>query len=467
MLFLAVLLSGLILGASLQVAAQDGAQSFTSPLTGQVIQTSGSWTVDVASVESGDGVEFISLYGETDGMIVAFLPAGTDLVAARDIFLEEFSATFDTIVDIDRGAYGNVSYSLDLTASDGIEFGMFSLFLGQRASGFVEYYLYFAPVLTFQQNMATAQQSVTVGGNKVFDGVDPSGLQGLLSANAGATGASTQVPEQNVVADPTEAAPQAPPPTTAPPAAPPTEAPAAVPTEAPAPEPTEEVADLTGGAGKATSRPGSTLPGKPGSSSPDQNESETGRGGEGLDLAQYEDLGLLAEGDYVSPQFGVGVTWDDTWYFDASYEDPITSDTAAGLDSLSLSWNGDENASIFVTIVASEGATPEDIVDYWASAEYLEETSSPDAEVLLQETSRSGSASVLVRDYLDDGTEVSIVRGALCADAQCDTLVMVAMFALPDVLPDAYEDARSDIELDGERLLDVFSPREITGALDS
>src|SRR5688500_9462296 len=90
MLLLAFIFSGMLSGAGLTgVAAQGSAQLFTSPLTGQVIQTTGTWTIDVDAVESADGMEFVSLFGEYDGMIVAFLPAGTDLVAARDIFLDE------------------------------------------------------------------------------------------------------------------------------------------------------------------------------------------------------------------------------------------------------------------------------------------------------------------------------------------------------------------------------------------
>src|SRR5699024_6403434 len=108
-------------------------------------------------------------------------------------------SVFDNFTEIDRGAYGNVSYSLDITSAEGIEFGVFSLFLGERESGYVEYYLYFGPAVYFESGMASAKSSVTIGGNPVFDGVEPAGLQEILNANAGISGGSTAEPETNVV----------------------------------------------------------------------------------------------------------------------------------------------------------------------------------------------------------------------------------------------------------------------------
>lgn len=582
-------------------ASQAGVQSYTSSLSGQVIQTTGGWTIDSAAIEAADGTELIPLYGQFDGMVVAFLPAGTDLVAARDIFLGEFGNVFDNLLQIDRGAYGNVSYSLDITSAEGVEFGLFSLFLGQRESGFVEYYLYFAPVMAFQASMTTAVQSVTVGGKQVFDGVDPAGLQALLSANAGVTGASTQIPEGNVVEAPTEApVPTTQPQTqtssadgeaylasiqaelvylqgtlddflvnfvalgagdlddpiteisrlagewasygdraagitapegfedldtsyrtvtteivalgdrwydvvtaiqsqddaaidaafdaftllnmaaqtavsdlqaqidssgmeTFPTAVPaPTELPAPAPTQEPtvAPAPTEETStdgrvDINLG-GK--SRTGT-------SDKSDENETETGQGGQGSDLSQYEALGLVSEDEYVSPQFDVGLTWNENWYFDSSFETPIASDTETGTDKITVSWSGESLVTLFISIIEAEGSTPKDIADYYASYEYLSKSADPNAEVLLQETSRSGSSAVLTRDYLEDGTELSILRGVTCGDAGCKTLVIVTMISLPETMPEAYGDARSGIKVDDARLMDVFAPRDISGAL--
>lgn len=195
--------SGLV---STRAAAQS---SFVSPMTGINIQTSGPWAVDPASVVQDGSIEAITIYGTYEFMQVWFMPANTDLVQARDIVVDSFATTFESFVTIDRGQYGNVSYSLDMTSSEGIEFGVFSLFLGQRDSGYTEFYVYFGAVPVFASGFASAQQNVTVGGTSVFTGVDGGGLQDLLTANAGSTGATrtdTTAPPQPDPA-PTQAAP--------------------------------------------------------------------------------------------------------------------------------------------------------------------------------------------------------------------------------------------------------------------
>lgn len=191
-----VVLTGLLGVAPGRTAAQAGATSFTSPMTGIPIQTSAPWSVDTASVMSEDGVESITIDGEYEFMQLWFLPGNVDLVEARDVVLDSFAQTFGTFVEIDRGAYGNVSYSLDITSAEGMEFGVFSLFLGQRDSGYVEYYVFFGALSLFAQGLTSAQQHVTVNGTPVFGGVDGTGLQNLLLANAGVTGTSTTTTTQ-------------------------------------------------------------------------------------------------------------------------------------------------------------------------------------------------------------------------------------------------------------------------------
>jgi hypothetical protein len=191
LLLVMVVLAGLATPAGFRVHAQAGSSTFVSPMTGIQIQTSAPWSVDPSMVIQEEGVESITVMSDFAFMQVWFMPGSVDLVEARDVVMESFIQEFGTFVEIDRGAYGNVSYSLDLTSVDGMEFGVFSLFLGQRESGYVEYYVFMGPPSLFAQTFASAQQSVVVNGTDVFGGVDGAGLQTLLLANAGATGAST------------------------------------------------------------------------------------------------------------------------------------------------------------------------------------------------------------------------------------------------------------------------------------
>src|SRR5699024_5918627 len=93
------------------------------------------------------------------------------------------------------------SYSLDIGNAEGIEFGLFSLFLGQRPSGYVEYYLYMGPVSSFTYGFASAQQNITVGGKRIFQDVDGAGLQDFLNDHAGAAGGTVSEPDENVLED--------------------------------------------------------------------------------------------------------------------------------------------------------------------------------------------------------------------------------------------------------------------------
>jgi hypothetical protein len=231
--------------------------------------------------------------------------------------------------------------------------------------------------------------------------------------------------------------------------------------------PTEEATDLTGQeeTDNISTSGGANLPERDEEDAQEaiSNETETGRGGQGADLADFEDLGLVDEGEYVSPQFDVEITWDDTWVFASTFEEPITSDEEAGVDTMTVSWTGEGGSSIFITVADSGGeVTPEALADYRASDEYVGE----DGEVLLNDTSRSGAGAVLIRGFLEDGTEVLVLREAMCADAQCDSLAISMMVGEPNSFPDAYADARSDIEVDGERLIGVFSAREIEAGIN-
>lgn len=740
--------------APIAASAQE-TTSYTSQLSGQVVETSGGWTIDTGEAFIVDGSEMVPLYGSYDGMIVAWLPTGTDLVMARDIFLDEFSSVFDSFHQIDRGAYGNVSYSLDITSSEGIEFGVFSLFLGERESGFVEYYLYFGPVLYFEPGMTSAKANVTIGGAPVFDGVDPAGLQSILSDNAGISGAATTEPDTNVVAEQpvNESETTEPEPTQAPEtdedggaayldsiqgeidylqnsiddfyenlssietnaaaidemnrigaewttyperaagiAAPDRLLPfdagyrdlatdvetlgnnwsavisalqsgddaayeaafdtfatqydnvqagvinlqvaldiqtsleattgpgEQVETPAPtaeAPEPTQEVAtggDAEGDAyvasiqaemeylqgtldafiiafvgiqgespdaaveeinriagewlgypdraagivappgyedidasyrtlvgnvealaqswfafvdqiqaggdteqqsalfleimgtvqeqvdllnadldsatssetttvqptevpatevaqsdpnGEENSQASSTTGNRPEITQEREddlvNETETGqRGQQSVNQADFESLGLVEEGLYVSPQHDIEVTWNEDWTFGSDLTDPIISDPSDGYDSIVLV-SASQPVGIFsVEIVPSDGSSPEEYAEYWASDTYLVEM---DAEVVLFDTNRAGSAAVTTREHLDDGTSILVLREVICGDSQCQAFVVSYVLASEADFADVYRNARGAVEADGQRTISVFSNRDIANVI--
>jgi len=426
-------------------SAQPASDAYEAPVSGAVIEAVSPWALDPDLTSSGGDYDIVGLRATFDRLLISFLPATVDSAFAQATVLEEFASGFDGYQEIDRGAYGAVTYSLDIANVDGLEFGVFSLFLNAPDAGFVEFSMYMGPAAAFADGLAVVQQSVTIDGAAVFDGVEGDGLQTLLDDHAGIAGGSGPVAQRGD--DPT---------------AEPSEEPTA-PSDGDAEPATVTAPDESDTSDDRDSR---KLP-EVVESTPDAgNESETGRGDRKLptgdDLSDFEELGLIDQGEYVSPQFDTDVLWDETWSFDPEISDPIVSDTDAVTDSLTLVWNGDDFILLYVDLYEADGFTPADYEELWASDAYLAETADPDAEVLLQDSNRS-TGSVLIRDYLSDGEEILLLRQAISLD-RGDTIAVVTLIGLPDSFADAYADAGDGVTIDGEPALDVFTPREIERA---
>lgn len=81
---------------------------------------------------------------------------------------------------MDRGDYDNVSYSLDIATTEGLRLGLFTLVV--EAAGGTLLSLLIAPVQGFQEEMESAQASITLDGSGIFEGIDAEVMQGFLDA---------------------------------------------------------------------------------------------------------------------------------------------------------------------------------------------------------------------------------------------------------------------------------------------
>lgn len=189
-------LAGVLAPAPL--AAQ--AQTVTSNLTGSTISYAQPYTVDTENQSSDANMEMYIFVGQVDLLSVGFMSPMLDINMARDSFLQGFFGEMGTAVTIDRGDYGNVSYSLDMMDVDGFEMAVFTLFLSERSHGYSEFYVFVAPPSVFGATMQTAQNSISVDGTAAMNGVDATAMGNMVTANIGITGGST-------VTDVTEAQP--------------------------------------------------------------------------------------------------------------------------------------------------------------------------------------------------------------------------------------------------------------------
>ncbi|MEJ7900765.1 MAG: hypothetical protein WKF63_02915 [Thermomicrobiales bacterium] len=104
-----------------------------------------------------------------------------------------------------------------------------------------------------------------------------------------------------------------------------------------------------------------------------------------------------------------------------------------------------------------------DLVEVWESTDFIAETSfSSDADVILADSSRS-LGSTVQRDFLQDGTELVVIREAHLTVE--NVMVVVQLSTTPSNLDIAMASAQADVQLDGEPALGFFSIDEVTEAV--
>ncbi len=381
----------------------------------------------------------IALSSDTGGVLFSYFPVGIDKNSARDQILRSFADGADDFVQVDRGSYDNVSYSLDRASLSGTELGIFTLFIERTSNVFVS--LFLAPVSLFQQGLASAQSDIQVEGTGVFAGIQPSGLQDALNASGG----SSTTTQPKATMETVEKTPK--PKKTATEVATKED----TPTEEVATEedtPTEEVAtDVTPKSKKTTTK-----------EQPTPTEKKTTK--KTTTSTDYSELGVVADGEYESPQYGSSVTWDQNWIINESSDNPVLSDTKKGIDRIDFARgeSGGPIAKALVSVLifgANTSDTPESIVDGYTSA-------NDGATILLSDSTKQEGAVVLL-STLDDGTEVIQYFSVFFLD-RGKTVVAVSFFATPDSVEGALLDAQDGITVEGDPVLTLFDSTEILDA---
>ncbi len=186
------------------------------------------------------------------------------------------------------------------------------------------------------------------------------------------------------------------------------------------------------------------------------------------DTGDLEKLGLVGDGEYESPQFGTSVEWNDDWVLDDESGDPLFSDEAEGTDGLYFipaDWTDASNyGSISVRIFAASATdTPESVVEYWTSDEYLNGGSGDGLEVLMSDTSRTEGGVVSLMPT-DEGELVQYIS-VLFVDAG-ETAVVVEFYATPESVEDVLASAQAAITVDGKDVLTLFEPADIAAAVN-
>ncbi len=172
------------------------------------------------------------------------------------------------------------------------------------------------------------------------------------------------------------------------------------------------------------------------------------------------DAGLVADGHYVSPQFGVEILWDDTWTLDTSMNPPISTDPARQVDHLYLMQSNNDATWVVLETVPFFGVGVEQIVEFASAPGTATELYGPNAEILLTTATADRGGIVIVdrsglipRIYYE---EYIMVDGS--------TLVMLRFSAPVSVVDTALPSAQS-ITASGVPILSQFSAQDIQVAV--
>lgn len=395
--------------------------------TGEEITWDDPWAFDDDISEVGDGYEIVALTGGLSNLLISVLPNGLDIEQARDLVLDEFQAGTDAFATIDRGAYDNISYSLDLANIGGADLGVFTLFRGGSGDVPTFAYIFIGAVQAFSDGLGSAQEEIAVAGDPIFEGVDGGGLQAQLEQNAGDTPERTD--DSNDSND----------------------------SETPSPDDGTKTPDA--GDEETPERDTSNVI-FDSKKTPELDEDSSQSGADEEIDEEFIDLGVVSQGEYVSPQFGSELVWDETWLLYEDADEPVVSDEDEGTDSISLVWNDDGIALIRVELFDAQGATPAEVVEFWTSDDFLGEAS----EVVLEDSDRN-TGGVVTLDATEDGSEIVVYREVhLLNDGE--TLALITYLSEPTTVEDSLLNAQDGIELDGEPILEFFDAEDVVAAVE-
>ncbi len=374
-------LFGASLAPALAAQTSDSSYEFAG---GQSLTWDSDWDLDDDLTYVDGDLESVTFTQGVALFSVLSVPNDFDLNEARDIYLESLLTEVGGATTIDRGDYGAVSYSLDLAEVEGFDFGVFTLFRAGSGGTPTFAYIFFSEIAGFAAQFASAQATFRLDAAAIYDGVDGGGLQAQLE-----TVADDDQPEPDDGGDALGA---------------PIDEPTAE------PESTNGLGGLKGGDG----------------SRPAEDEREVDR----------QDTHAA----YASPQFGVELDWGAAWELD-SEAGPPESDPSAGVDSLFLT-PVDGGGFLTVTFIDAGGTTVPELVEVWESSGFVADSAiSADAEVILADSSRSVGSMVL-RDYLDDGTEIVVVREAALVG---ETMVVAQLSTLPNSVEEIVASAQAEL----------------------
>jgi hypothetical protein len=180
----------------------------------------------------------------------------------------------------------------------------------------------------------------------------------------------------------------------------------------------------------------------------------------------HEDLGLVSEREYESPQHGYSVEWSRDWVVDPYSDEPVTSDLASRQDGLVLAW-ADGSMETFASIYGtSRGLAVDEQVADWIEPDRVAATwgGQFDVTVLLDDTGRKAGAVLYALDEAGTNEPVRLIMLYVVVELPDGTTLYLTLLGTPDVFEAMY-DVAARILVNGEPVFGYFEPADIAGAI--
>ena len=167
----------------------------------------------------------------------------------------------------------------------------------------------------------------------------------------------------------------------------------------------------------------------------------------GTALADWEELGLVSESEWRSPNLGSVVTWDSTWEVPFNRTDIIET-IEGGLDSIMLI-TPDMDGEIVISIgsTAENADTPQGWINRWTSEEFTGNLAGSYPLTLLAVTSSENTAAVMYEKTSQWGHTYVVSYEAYLTDE--GTVIATRTTATREDFGGIYNLSRTSVTVDG------------------
>ncbi|MEJ7837923.1 MAG: hypothetical protein WKF81_03860 [Thermomicrobiales bacterium] len=410
--------------ASAQDASKDGfTDDFTfESLFGYTLTWDDSWEIDnegsgFYETELADSLYFTQDHGVSSFSLVA-LPSIGSVISSLGYYTEYYRTVLDSPELIETGADKRGGASLIRFESDNVAYGLYiRVFLDAGMSTELQAVVV-GELETFDTLLESVQETIGFNGDPILGELDPADTLALLEDGEAipfpTPRGQTTPDEEEDSDDPSEnediKLPEDDDPTEEPEDVDPD---ATEEDDAAEPEPTEEVDDAE--------------------PEPTEEDTETGD--------DVSNLGLVEDGVYQSPQFGVELEWSSDWEVDT---DTLGSDEDFGVDQLAMI-STDLDASFYLTMYSLDSLTPS---EWTTQFEDLVENGDQGLEILEQDV--VDNVETFLYSFEFEG-EVGYGIVEVYADQANDALIIVEISGTEESLEEAFASAQIEIELNGDQ----------------